>query len=451
VRDIFCAVDPPRIRSLLDLQLQLGLFIDESELSPIDQPPVVSLLEDSPEQALVMLNSSTALSGRTVSTINPRAILIGETATLAFNRGVQQVELLSRDRNERNLNFYLLRFEQACNTKPQGCSPGDLYTPRVESDWTNVRVDEDEDIKNTPSDCRQCHQRGREHAIMLMRELDGPWTHFFSCGDEAGQSEDIPEANGVDVLRAYFLAKGDEPYGNIPSAAIRTTFGFTLQITVNLPQPLEFDSNAILNERWPWHPERGYATEPLPSKTWYGQYAAFKRGENLAPPYFDSFPSDAGKLAHLTDVYSAFRAGEIHADELPDLADIYSDDQQTRAELGFQTEPDATPVEVLIQACGSCHNDVLDQTISRAAFNIDLARMDRAMLDRAIARIGLPLEATHHMPPREFRQLDPAGQQALIEYLGGETRAAEDDAMLQRAAQLGMAVESPTPRGSLEP
>ena len=83
---------------------------------------------------------SSALAGRLVSTLNPRAIVLGEQSGFAFNRGTQQVELVSRDRDHFIFNFYLPRFQQACNTAPEGCSPGDLYTPRIESDWTSVRI-----------------------------------------------------------------------------------------------------------------------------------------------------------------------------------------------------------------------------------------------------------------------------------------------------------------------
>jgi hypothetical protein len=31
------------------------------------------------------------------------------------------------DRDSKVLNFYLLRFVQACNSAPGGCTPGDLY------------------------------------------------------------------------------------------------------------------------------------------------------------------------------------------------------------------------------------------------------------------------------------------------------------------------------------
>ena len=90
---------------------------------------------------------------------------------MAFQRGVQQIELAARARDRTGFDFYLLRFKQACNERASGCSPGDLYTPRVEADWTSTQIDDDEALKNTPSDCRQCHQRGLAEPKLLMREL----------------------------------------------------------------------------------------------------------------------------------------------------------------------------------------------------------------------------------------------------------------------------------------
>jgi hypothetical protein len=439
VRDVFCGAQAPDVRSLLDLQERLGLIFDESIYAPVDQPPFIPAYEGFPELALVVLNTSTALSGHVVSTLNPRAIVLARDATMGFSRGVQQIELISRDRQDRVLNFYLIRFEQACNAAPEGCSPGDLFTQRIEADWTAVDIADDEDLKNTPSDCRQCHQRARQEPIFLMRELDGPWTHFFM--PDADRAEGDPEASGVEIVRAYHDVKGDEPYGNIPWSVIRATVGFTLQQVVNSPQPLVFDGADISNERWPYSKDEGYAKQPLPSGSWYREYEAFKRGEHLALPHFDPFPTDPDKLKRLGDAYRALHLGEIEASELPDLRDVYPDDRQTRAEIGFQTEPGATPAQSLVQACGSCHNDVLDQTISRARFNIDLGRLDRAALERAIERIQLPLDDPEHMPPREFRQLDPDAVEPLVEYLRGDQRPEQDDALLQRAAELGMANE----------
>jgi hypothetical protein len=206
---------------------------------------------------------------------------------------------------------------------------------------------------------------------------------------------------------------------------------------VDIVQPLNFDSTTILGERWPWIEAQGYPSEPVPSATWYAGYEAFKRGEQLALPYFDPTVVDPGKQASLSAAYARYRAGEIGAEELPDLADIFPDDPQVQAEIGLQTEPAATPAQALVQACGACHNDVLDQSITRARFNIDLARLSREELDVAIFRLkARPGEGV--MPPPGERQLDSGTRARLIEYLERNVRSGDDDALLGRAARLGM-------------
>ncbi len=423
VRDIFCKHGSPNIRSLRDLETRLDLAFSQEGI-------VGTYLS-----RVAILGHSTALSGELVSPLNPRVIIVGVNTLLAFNRGVQQVEIATFDRKTNDANFFLVTFEQSCNSAPGGCSPGDLYTPRIESDWTSVRIEDDEDLKNTPSDCRACHQRGRQVPTLLMRELNGPWTHFF-MPDQVDDSES-PEPTGVDLLRAYLAAKGDEPYGGIPTDSLRSTAGLTLEQAVEREQPLLFDVGAILSERWPWTPGTGYASEPARSATWYASYEAFKRGEQLALPHFAPMPTDPDKQARLSAAYQSYRAGQTSAEELPDLADIFPDDAQVRAEIGLQTEPGATPAEALVQACGTCHNDVLDQSLSRARFNIDLARMSRAELDLAIARLKAESNAGAMPPPAE-RQLDPNARAQLIDYLERNVRSSDDDALLGRAARLGM-------------
>jgi hypothetical protein len=116
---------------------------------------------------------------------------------------------------------------------------------------------------------------------------------------------------------------------------------------------------------------------------------------------------------------------------LPELSDIFPDDLLTRARIGLNTEPGATAPEVLVQACGNCHNDVLDQTISRAHFNI--GRMDAA--ERALAIERIERSGPGVTPPLEARQLTPEARARLLAYLRSEA----DDPLLQYAAQRGMA------------
>lgn len=81
------------------------------------------------------------------------------------------------------------------------------------------------------------------------------------------------------------------------------------------------------------------------------------------------------------------------------------------------------------QACTQCHNSRLDQTISRARFNIDLNASSNlsggvltsserdAEIALAINKLQLPAEDVCKMPPESFRTLDPAELDLVISYL----------------------------------
>lgn len=187
VRDVFCAETSDPVHRLLDLERRLSVSLVPTDAG---RQNYAGGYDSSGFMPAVLLAHSTALNGQLVSPINPRAILVAGLTTLAFTRGVQQVEIITLNRNERALAFYLLDFEQACNRSSTGCVPGDLYTPRIESDWERVTVRDAEELKNTPSDCRQCHQRGRDSPLLLMRELEGPWTHFFQ--PDGGRPYEFP-------------------------------------------------------------------------------------------------------------------------------------------------------------------------------------------------------------------------------------------------------------------
>jgi mono/diheme cytochrome c family protein len=71
--------------------------------------------------------------------------------------------------------------------------------------------------------------------------------------------------------------------------------------------------------------------------------------------------------------------------------------------------------QILVQVCQQCHNSQLDQTISRAVFNVEtLATLPPAVKAEAIRRINLPPDACAHMPPQRFRDLD-AAEIALVQ------------------------------------
>lgn len=423
VHDLFCADKAPAIRSLNDLQVALKLAPSASNDSETVYP--------------MLLGHSTALFGRLVSPLNPRAIVLNDDVVIAFQRGTQHVELISSVLDPSKSHFYLLSFQQACNAQSAGCTPGDLYTPRLESDWTSASIYDDEELKNTPADCRQCHQRGLAAPMLLMRELERPWTHFFDSPlTDAATPQ--PGVRGSDLLQDFLDARGDELYAGINAMMFDPSFAFILEQRAGGRQPLIFEALTIERERYPRQADGSFPESPMPSPTWNNAYEAFKRGEQLALPYFEPRVTDAAKLAKLTAAYQSFRKSELAAEKLPDMADIFSDDRHTRAQIGLQTEPDATPAQALIQACGGCHNDVLDQNVTRAKFNIDLSRMSRQELDLAIKRIGLSRTAEGAMPPSNARQLDSDVRQHLVEFLRSGVEPGSVDPMLQRAANLGM-------------
>jgi hypothetical protein len=156
---------------------------------------------------------------------------------------------------------------------------------------------------------------------------------------------------------------------------------------------------------------------PGESATWRDLYDAAKRGDAIAVPYHDVKVTDKDKLAAMTAAYLDYREGRLDRADLPDITQVFPDDEELLARMGFATEPGMSGDEVLLQACGQCHNDRLDQTLSRARFNVDLSKMSRVEKDRAIARIELPLDHGGVMPPARFRHLSDEAKAQLIELL----------------------------------
>jgi uncharacterized membrane protein len=119
----------------------------------------------------------------------------------------------------------------------------------------------------------------------------------------------------------------------------------------------------------------------------------------------------------MTRAYADYRAGILAREDLPDIRDVFPDDPQLKARIGLTTEPGFSGEQVLLQACSLCHNQKLDQTISRARFDVDLSLVDQRMRQRAIARVRLPADHPSAMPPALFRQLSDEGRERLIELL----------------------------------
>ena len=411
VRDAFCGAATQSIESLADLRAALKLDSARTGRGA-GQATLIN--------GVAVTGHSTSLSARSVSTINPRVIAVrmaiepNDVLALAFTRSEQFAEIASWDRVQRALRFYVVAYKQACNLEPDGCRPGDLLTPAAEVDWRDVTLYEDQDLLNTPLDCMPCHQPGgpKTPRLLRMHELATPWTHWFSQDNEGGRA----------LIEDYIAAKGDEPLAGVTGAQIVESRPADLEGLarfVNMQaQPHEFNSDVIEREVRASAAGQPYDNSvPGVSSTWRELYERARAGSAVTAPYHDVKVTDPKKLERASAAYRAFRAGELQREALPDIRDVFPDDEALLAEMGVMTTPGADGDAVLMEACSLCHNARLDNTLTRARFQADLVGIDREEKDEAIRRLQLPTDHPQAMPPARLRALSDEARARAIEAL----------------------------------
>ena len=458
----FC-IEKIRPKSLVELQAALGFnFVtvsaDRDDNGANGNP------------AFAFQGHSSSLVGSFTSSINPRVVIMSPElldnntinpnfVVMGFVRGEQFVEIIVNNGDPdgdlvQNLALFLVAFKQACNKKKSGCSPGELLTPAVESNWTEFTIYSADDLKNTIADCLQCHQpEGPGTAeILRMQELRNPWTHWFR-----------DNTDGQALIDDYYAAHGqDEVYGGVPGIMIQASDPQKLENLVrgNGFQELqvgqaEFPTRDIadeINAANPAQPQDN--TIPGVSPTWEQLYQLSVRGVSadgrtvIPIPYHDVKVTEPSLLAKYTQQYQGFKQGAVSTDEFEDHRNVLKLDQREKADMGFALRAEATPEEMLTLACAQCHNSKLDQDISRSLFDVNLAEMgDRAKeeIDVAIERLTLgyspealkkkgvkfvdekgkeiKLHKGEHlltMPPRRFKTLTDDQIDQLIKYLKEE-------------------------------
>lgn len=415
-----CAPQRPTITNIVDLERVVGLFDDE------DTPPQFALT-----------SHSTSLVAHTVSSINPRAVIFtvpsrGPTdqandgsfvadpgfITLGYARGDQFVEIATHDPQKDELHFYVVKFTQACNRQPGGCTPGDLFTPAVERGWTEWTVYEDEDLKNSVFDCRHCHQPDGPgtRKILRMQERRAPWTHWLRNNRN--------EPGGAALVADFRAAHDkDEDYAGIPGRMLDTPRSDPLVLEALVtnnslsPQPNEFDTVRIEQEVKQSAPAQPVMNDPPGvSATWQAQYDRFVNGEGIPVPYHDVKVTDPRKLENMIDAYRAVMDGRAPRSSLPDLRDVFLD--EALVGMGLRPKPGLDGRGILVQMCARCHNPKLDQNISRARF--DVSRLDmltQAEKDETIVRIMKPADDPLHMPPERTGSLSDEEKRRVIEFL----------------------------------
>jgi hypothetical protein len=214
-----------------------------------------------------------------------------------------------------------------------------------------------------------------------------------------------------------------EDYAGIPGGLLDTPRSDPLVLEALVgnnsvsPQPNEFDTVRIEQQVQLSAPQQPVVNDPMGrSTTWTAAFPRAVRGETIPVPYHDVKVTDAGKLATLSSAYQAVMSGQMPRSALPDLKEVFLD--EGLADMGFRPAPGLDGAGILTQMCARCHNGNLDQTISRARFDVTrLLSMSREEKDKAIVRMSMAPSSHEHMPPERFGTLSPAELQAAIEEL----------------------------------
>jgi hypothetical protein len=355
---------------------------------------------ENPQQMRFAISGhSSSLVTRRTTVLNPRAIIFSEEVddyvALGFVRGDGLAEIAAFDTVNGRLNFYLVRTHLGCG---DDCTNAERYLPSVEAGWQSVDVYFDDDIKNTPLDCLQCHEPGGEGTgrILRMQELQDPWTHFFR--DNRGSRV---------LLEQFQAAHPDEDYAGIPAAIISESQPADLEDFVRAAgfdeQPNEFLGDDINNDD---------VDVTTPNATWMALYDRAKEGLAISPPFFGISPYDDAKVSAASAAYLAVATGTAGPETMPDMTDLF--DQAALPYLGFLPATGADAVQIVQHRCGSCH-DGRFPGISRDNFKISQFpdQLDDEMKAKVLARIKLPATDRKRMPPLMFSELKPEHVQTI--------------------------------------
>jgi cytochrome c553 len=407
-----CTTPGPRLGSLADLHRTLSLV----------DPPVPGS-----HRFVAATAGSLGLAARTVSGLNPR-VFVGlvsdkaapepEIIVTAFARGEQLAEMVVYDGQSRDLNFYLLRFEQPCNATR--CTPADLLSEKVEESWSSWTLYGAEDLTNTGLDCLSCHnpEGPGTRRRFLMRQVSDPWMQWTGgLTDDRQVLIECPDQSFVEVVPPDLAA----PLAAIAGAAGRYG-GLSIDQIRRSPSGHElasFITIAAVQMGYPTNDAPVLEPHPFPSRavlqdrhclgsgrpTWQA-YRSAMFGRALLSPYHDFDVLDPGRTAEATADHAGFLRARSESDPLLVAAALLKDDAAQA--IGFIPSPESSDDQILRQMCGRCHEARTDRTLSRSRFDVDaLAALPAAAIEEAIRRVTLPRNSPALMPPLRAGELPP--------------------------------------------
>lgn len=395
---VFCGANPPTITSLASLHAALGLTNAANT---------------------ACTTASGSISKAETSVLTPRCIrfslpgLDPNAVAIAYLRSAKtMVEIVSRDANQ-GMRFYLLKFDLPCEAT-NSCTPADYMKLSAESNWQNVSFYEDKQLKNTIMDCTSCHQPGgvNTEKRLLMVETQDPWSHWFHKNRPCGKTllDDFNAAHTSSGRYADMsITEVNNSDPNRLQAFVENNGFFGVQFGNNI-----YDSNQILYETGLSSGQPVSNANTGTSATWQNLFNQRVTGANrlrfggTALPYHDCKQSDPSKLQSMIANYVGVVNGSVPSSAAQNLAHVNLSTPEALAKR-FLTPVlgPKTAQQILANACLSCHNSSLDQSISRARFNAeDLSRNSAAVYGSARARIKRGHEDLYVMPPGNFMTLN---------------------------------------------
>ncbi len=406
-------------RKLCELPRQDSLFLavcagERPEIP--DLASLIRLLGLHEDRAFALTGNSTSLVKSSVSAVNPRAIIFprpdealtraAEFTVLTFVRGEPVVEAVSRDLSSGELNFYLLNFERACDYEG-GCDLTSLFSEELERGWTAYSIYTEEDLENTPLDCRSCHQPAGFGSpnILRMQELASPWLHWFP--QRFVQRTDSDRILTAQFLEAHAL---DSQYAGIPIASIESgvdegsgaQFEAALVAEGHAEQPNVFDPRI-----------EAEAKTGEESPTWLAQFELGLRGDAIPVPYPLADVTDQDKRQAAVQSYLGVISGAQPRESLLDLRDVFSQDALEK--LSLVPQPGSDGRSVLVEMCSRCHDGRGNQAQTRQRFNVRrLDEMSRDERDTAMSRLVEPVGSPLKMPPWRAGTLTEAALESAL-------------------------------------
>ncbi len=192
-------------------------------------------------------------------------------------------------------------------------------------------------------------------------------------------------------------------------------------------QPNQFNSGNIENQVNQTTGQPQNNNVPGTSAAWNTIFNRAVAGQAIPVPCHDIKITEAATLATMTQAYTSFRNGGP-ATALPDLREVFKTSRLFEI-AGIAPRPGLDGAGIVTEMCTQCHKSTLDQNITRARFNVNLAAMSNgsggvltpverdAEIGLAIRRMLMPAIDVRKMPPESMKTMSLAEINLVASYL----------------------------------